>query len=359
MEFLESRVQLKPRELSIGAVDVSVSDMTDGASLDRLPQLLGALPDCDEDEYTIREEMRFALRDSQEAVLRQTTSVDVDDKSTVSSLTYDLHPSFDELHKSYVRKDLEPTAYNIALKNAIGTENPSVTQSMSANEVSPWKRWFHLSKENSKRAQSCIAVFDVSKKTLVVAAVVMLLALIAITASSSAISRGNHAVDSEAAKPGDERVVPESIHTGVYPSKQNETGPTSRPASKSSKENAILATAQSSDLGEIADVTITSKSDGSALNNFNSSSHEGVFEDDYFQSGTNSSDVPSYESIQSPASPSNYPTTSVETEATVLFDTQLFDSPTYYPSHDKILIETRAPSRTNRYTDEPTLISTR
>jgi hypothetical protein len=256
-----------------------------------------------------------------------------------------------------VIKDLEPTAY-IAQKNSIGTENPSVTQSMSANEVSPWKRWFHLSKENSKRAQSCIAVFDVSKKTLVVAAVVMLLALIAITSSSSAISRGNHAVDSEAAKPGDERVVPESIHTGVYPSKQNETGPTSRPASKSSKENAILATAQSSDLGKIADVTITSKSDGSALNNFNSSSHEGVFEDD-FQSGTNSSDVPSYEPIQSPASPSNYPTTSVETEATALFDTHSFESPTYYPSHDKILIETRAPSRANRYTDEPTMISTR
>ncbi|KAL3784383.1 hypothetical protein ACHAWO_001629 [Cyclotella atomus] len=355
----------KPKELSVEAIDVSVSDMTDGASLDRLPHLLGVLPDDHgtyEDEYTIKEEMRFALREPHETVLKQTASLDAEDRSTVSSLTYELYPSFDELHKSYVvRGDLEPKAFN-EQKNSIDAEDASVRQS-SMDKVSPWKRWFRLSQENSRRADSCIRVLNVSKKTLVIAAVVMLLALIAITASSSAISpsRVSRGYDSiEAADPEDKGGAPD-IQTGGYQSKPNETGTitSTRPASKSSKENASLSTAQSSDLGEIGDaIVITSKSGGGVLSHFNSSTHEERFEDD-FQPSANSTDSPSYNSIQAPTlTPTNYPTNSIKTEAPVLIHTSLFDTPTYYPSYADIPIETQAPSRAKTYTDEPTMIFT-
>lgn len=135
----------KPNELSIEQIDLSISDVTDALSLDdRLRafnlapvHLLGACTDKrDEGDYTVRDEMRFALQESQEAVFTQSEYVDAEDKSTVSSLTYeDFYTSFDELQKRYTRKDIRPNPHP-SNQSAAGVANPTDVQITRDHEVS-------------------------------------------------------------------------------------------------------------------------------------------------------------------------------------------------------------------------------
>jgi hypothetical protein len=95
----------KPQELHMEQIDASVSDITEAASYaDQLRSfgpvhLLGDTLSDGGDMSTIENEMRFALGAHQKISLRQQTDLveDVEAKSTVSSLTNDSFPSFDEL----------------------------------------------------------------------------------------------------------------------------------------------------------------------------------------------------------------------------------------------------------------------
>ena len=105
----EDDLDVRPKDFSMNQIDVSISDITDCASLDnRLRELspvhlLGALPDEDNgDDFTTQDEMRFTLWSTRE-MTRETDCVDTEDKSTVS----DVYPSFDELQKRYTKRDLE------------------------------------------------------------------------------------------------------------------------------------------------------------------------------------------------------------------------------------------------------------
>lgn len=314
--------QSKPREVE--QIDMSMSDITDAASLDdRLRalslapvHLLGALPDgeSDEDEHIVRNEMHFALRDTHEAVLRQADSVDAEDKSAVSSLTCDFYPSFDELNKRYMRNNQVCTAK----QDLIDAENPSIAQGTEVDKISPSKR-FRKQSQSSDYKESCIALFDVSPKKLIAAAVVMLLALIAIVASTS-VNSNDRARNNKAAvldslnpdSPTNEHDAPEAILAEGHPNKPSETSLAYHP-SKGSNEDSI------------GNTSVESKSDSDVINRINESSFgldAGALEDHGdVQSGIYSTGGPSYEpAIQSPSQlPSNYPSSFATEEPSLLF----------------------------------------
>ena len=89
-------LNLRSREFFVNQIDVSMSDITDSASLDRLCELspvhlLRALPDDENgDDFTIQDEMRFTLWSTRE-MARETDCSNAENRSTVSSLTHDMN----------------------------------------------------------------------------------------------------------------------------------------------------------------------------------------------------------------------------------------------------------------------------
>ena len=349
-------LNLRSKEFSLNQIDVSMSDITDSASLDMLHELspvhlLGALPDGENgDDFTIQDEMRFTLWSTREMAI-ETDCSNTENRSTVSSLTYDMniYSSFDELQKRYT----ETTGTETDLEQAPISKEPENHSSRKNgySDTSPKPRWCSISRIYTTAP---VSIYNTRKKKLAVCVIIFCFALFAIIASASQerSESGLGRADSDYSVSGDDDAR-DDIQTEEIMGKTTKS--TLWPATISSKDPVTLDTSSTSKLMDDGNISIVSKSDASAISQFNQSSlqldtHE--LEDDFVASKAkphapllNPTQVPSY-----------YSPGIKETERPVLFHTTLFDNLSSVQEHSMVPTwVTLAPSHVKRNTEEPLL----
>ena len=356
MARAENKAGKHPREFSSEDLEVSLNDITDGASLEKrvraiTPEpvhLLGAVPDGDEGDtvdYKTKDKMRFAVLAPQEQFRQTDDFVEAEAESTVSSLTYEYYPSFDDLQNRYVRRNREqPTT-----KESVDGESPC----SEGDNTSPWIKWC-----NNPKTDSTIASITRGSRKKLVAGSIFFIALVAIISSTSINSRSSHSNASEL----------ESMDHTHHPKSHDDDAPDSATeehqqthtntslhyhVSEGLQDDFLIVTAQSSEPRDNANISaVWNQSNQSSIN-----LDTDVPEDDLVQYSTNftATDAPSYVSLQGPSLTPSYYSKDEETKTPVFLYTNLYNTPTptYFPTYGEETPKTSIPTK------ESTLMLTR
>ena len=322
-------------------MEVSISNITESASLEKrlrslTPEpvhLLGAIPDGYEGgtvDYNTEDKMRFAVLVPHEP-FRHTDFVEAEAESTVSSLTYEYYPSFDDLQKRYMSRNPE----QLTTRESVDGES----HCSKGDNTSPWI----ICGNNPKTDSSIPSLTSGSKKKFVACVSIFFLALIAIISSTSINSRSSHSnasglesIDHTHPKSNDDD---DALKPEEYQQTHTNTS-LHYPSAEGLQDDFVIVTAQSSELRDNVNISaIWNQSNNGSIDRDTDAP-----EDNTVQYGANftATDVPSFVSLQAPS-----PTPSYHTED--IYDTP---TPTYFPSYGDTL-KTATPS------EEPTFVFTR
>jgi hypothetical protein len=360
---------MKPQILQLGDMVVdnndhaSVSDITEAEVIDQA-HLLDVLQEEDgDDEYVMKDNIRFALTGN--------VGVDAEVKSTVSSLTTDCYPSYNELQKKYTRGPSWEGDEN-------DVENPAVIQNTDDQKGLPWysresrtslsdrsqdeKKSPTTHRSNSQsdtisgRSSGFLSYvasqYNGSKKSIVVTLVFFCIVLIA-SATSLSVGVSHENADSRSepsANDPSDPIAPGEVPVDEALQLEGQRMPTGTPkGSKSSKIEVQLASTNGP-MENVHTLTIASElefisnNDATEENQSRANSTDSdasLFDDDFVNStstATPTTNVP----VQRPSN--HHPSNGAKTGSPVTFDTNMVR--TTRPSY-------RSASKPNESTTRP------